>query len=506
MNPLVIRLAVAGLLLAASGCASSKPAVKEEDRKRIDKAFAELEGKQEAGGPEDKKTALQDQPQVKVPPPKKKGPRPDWVDMSPQDPTYYHGVGSSSEGWEQARSRALGDLASQIQVQVTSIVRSVTTERGYTRDRAAGTEVTSDFVHEVKLLAQQTVADYEIVGQWAGQNQYWVYVRIAREKVKERLEKDLSDAIKIATDHYMAGTREEKGGDISEALKSYTRGLAALRKFLGQPIETDIGGKRVILNNEIERAISRLLANVELKPEEPTKQKARTGKPLAEPLAIAVSYKGRALVDIPIRFSFVKGEGELEQQLRTDIEGRAASHVHRVATVERANMVEARIDLEELTGQEASQVEGLRAYLEKIGGRPVVFFISTEETRILVQVEESNLGLPVHDSYFASFIKDRLAEETGATFTEMRQDANLLLKGRVSSRFSSQEGKINFCYADVVMSLQDLKTGEELYSKKLDRVKGYHLNREEAGRRAIEAAAVEIAGELMKYVGREAGP
>lgn len=506
MRTAVLEGILVCLVIGVAGCVSSKPGLTDAERRRIDQSFGELENESEAGKPKPEKTAPQDQQKAAAVAAPTKGPRPGWVDAAPQDPGFYHGVGSSNDGWEPARSRALGDLAGQIEVQVTSMVRSVVAEQGFTRGKVAGNQVASEYVHEVELLAKQTVTDYEIAGQWSGKNQYWVYVRLDRAQVKAKLEKELGDAVKMAVDHYLAGSRMEKSGEISEALKSYARGLAALRKFLGQPIEAEVSGRRIILTNECERSVSRLLSGVELKPDEPSRQRARAGKPLPEPLVVSVSYKGQPLADLPIRFTFIKGEGELVGLQRTDAKGRAASLVHRVISAERANMVEARIDVEELTGQEASQIAGLRAYLEKIGGPPAHFIISTDETRIMVQVEENNLGVPVADSYFASFIKGRIAGETGATFTELKQEANLLLKGRVSSRYSSSQGKINFCYADVVVSLQDLKTSEELFSTKLDRIKGYHLDREEAGRKAIEAAATGVADSLMKYLEKEAGP
>jgi len=502
----MLRGILAGLVIIGAGCAASKPAVTESERRRVEQSFDELEGGQEAGKTEAAKAAPQEQPRSVAVVAPTKGPKPGWVDGVPQDSGFYYGVGSSGEALEQARSRALGNLASQIEVQVTSMVRSVATERGFTRGKVNGSEVASEYTQEVELLAKQTVTDYEIAGQWSDGNQYWVYVRLDRARVKARLDKELSDARKMALDHYLAGSRMEKSGEISEALKSYTRGLAALRKFLGQLIEAEVEGRSVILTNECERSISRLLAGIELKSEEPTRQRARVDKPLPEPLVVSVSYKGQPLADMPIRFAFVKGAGELAGLQRTDAKGRAACLVYRVTSAERTNSVEARLDVEEFTGQEASQVAGLRAYLEKIGGRPAHFIIATDETRILVQVEETNLGAPVADSYLASFIKGRIAGETGATFTETRQEASLLLKGRVSSRYSSSEGKIKFCYAEVAMSLQDLRTGEELFSTKLDRVKGYHLDRDEAGRRAIEAAAVGVADSLMRYIGTEAGP
>ena len=74
-------------------------------------------------------------------------------------------------------------------------------------------------------------------------------------------------------------------------MKSYTRGLAVLRKFIGQPVEIDGVGERIILNNELERSIRKLVADIELIAQEPMRRKARPGKLLTEPLEVKVGYR-----------------------------------------------------------------------------------------------------------------------------------------------------------------------------------------------------------------------
>ena len=123
-----------------------------------------------------------------------------------------------------------------------------------------------------------------------------------------------------------------------------------------------------------------------------------------------------------------------------------------------------------------------------------------------MDVDEENLGDRVVNSYLSSHLKDLIADKTGATFTEDRSQATVVLKGSVQSRFSSQMGNINFSYATAFVSLVDARTGEELYSTKLERIKGYHLDRAESGRKAIENATNQIYDKVMQYMIRELGP
>jgi len=476
------------------GCGSSRPPPK-VDRSRIQQRFDELEGRG---------SSVQSQAPVAAAP-RQGGPRPEWVITPTRDPAFYHGIGSSAVNWQDARTKAIGDLAQDIKVQVTSLIKDYIEEKGYSGRQGAGSVITTDFRSEVELLAQQTITDYEIADQWSGGGDHWILLRLSREQVRRKMQKEWDDAVRLAADHYRAGLRDERLNMV-EALKSYAKGLIALRKFLGQPVEVTVGGKNVLLNNEIERAMSRVIGAIDLVAEGDTRLKARVGKTMNQDLSVRLSHNGRPLSALPIRFSFTKGQGELVEKAHTDASGRAATRIYKIITADPANTIEARIDIEQLTGQNASELQSLGQKLERIGAQRVLFYVSTTEYRILVQIEESNLGNVVSDAYFSNFIKNQVAAKTGATFTDHREEANFIIEGRASSRYSSKQGNIHFCYATASVRFKDLKTGEELYSNKVDRIKGYALDQNEAGLKAVEKAVSQIGQELMKYVTTEMGP
>ena len=484
----MVYLAVLLWTASISGCASSKVDLdKERIRRRSEEAFGELEG--EETGRSSRSTT-----------------RPGWIEMPPQNESNYYGVGGPSEGWDPARAQALNQLAQGIEVKVVSEVRSMELVRERMVGKVQVEEIESEFQQEIKLLATQTITDYQRVDQWKEEGQYWILLKLEKQKVRDTLQKELEDARKLALDHYRAGVTEEREQRIGAALKSHLRGMAAIRRFLGLPVETVFQGRNILLSNEIERSVRDLLAGVDIAVQPPDRRKVRVGQPLVAPLVVQASYQGMPLGDMPLCFEFIKGKGDLEKKVRTDVRGRAACKVFKVTTEEPVNVVEAQLDLEELVGQEENQVENLRQVLTRIGGGQARFFISTQEKRVMMRIEEENLGTVVPDSYLENFLKKQIAGQMGGIFSQTAQDADLLLEGSARSRLFTKKGEINWCYATVTVRLQDLKTGEELYSTKLDRVKGYHLEREEAGHRAIEKAAGLVYEELSKHLEKEINP
>jgi len=490
--------------VSISGCASSKVDLDTEQiRRRSKEALGELEGG-ETRGASQPTTRRSSQSTTRGS--NQSATRPYWIEMPPQDESSYYGVGGPAEGWDPARAQALNQLAQGIEVKVVSEVRSMEMARERRVGKGRVEEIESEFQQEIKLLATQVITDYQLVDQWREEGKYWILLKLEKQKVRDKLQKELDDARKLALDHYRAGVAEEREQRIGGALKSHLRGMAAIRKFLGLPVEAVFQGRNILLNNEIERSVRDLLGGVEIAAQSPNRRKVRVGQPLSAPLVVQASYQDNPLGNMPLQFEFIKGMGELEKKVRTDVRGQAACRVFKVTTEEPANVVEAHLDLEELVGQEENQVEGVRQTLARIGGGQARFFISTQEKRVMIRIEEENLGTVVSDSYLENFLKKQIAGQMKGIFSETVQDADLLLEGSASSRLFTKKGEINWCYATVTVRLQDLKTGEELYSTKLDRVKGYHLEKEEAGRRAIEKAAGLVYKELSTHLKREINP
>jgi hypothetical protein len=252
--------------------------------------------------------------------------------------------------------------------------------------------------------------------------------------------------------------------------------------------------------------MSRLIGEMELVPDGPTRIRTRANQPINQSFTVRLSYRGQPLAALPIRFNIVKGQGQLVEQAYTDSRGLAASRVYTITTVDPANTIEARLDLEGMTGQKEGELQSMRQYLERIGATPVHFFVSTADLRILIKVDESNLGEKVSDSFFAATIKEQIARETGATFTNNVGEASFIIEAKVSSTFATMQGNIHFCYGTASVSFRDLKTNEELFGSKVDRVKGYALDREVAGRKAIEMAIKKLGPDLMSFVSKEMSP
>lgn len=94
------------------------------------------------------------------------------------------------------------------------------------------------------------------------------------------------------------------------------------------------------------------LGSLQLRTVSGDEQTAKPGKPLAKPLTarIVAALPGgeKSISDLPIRFTFETGQGELDPLVRTDTNGRADAVVRQVAPGASKSSVIGRVDLEQL--------------------------------------------------------------------------------------------------------------------------------------------------------------
>lgn len=166
---------------------------------------------------------------------------PDWVQRTPNHPSYFHGVGMASKTprqdfRERARQNALTELAEGISVTISasSVLSFFEYDNTY-----------SEYFREnVRTSTQQQLEGYELVDNWENDHQYWVYYRLSRarwEQVKqERIDRALSASLsKFEQARTFAGR-----GNAADALGWYIRSVEDIRDFLGEDLRTAIDGEQ----------------------------------------------------------------------------------------------------------------------------------------------------------------------------------------------------------------------------------------------------------------------
>ena len=265
-------------------------------------------------------------------------PRPAWLQTRPVADGFIAGIGaaavasSTARGaYNQALARALREVATQLNVRVTSVSTMTVTEQA--------NDVLTEYASDTALQAGAELEGTEIMDSWVGADTCWVYVRLdlgdyrERRRLRrlrrlrledqlDRLMHDLSNAPPAVA--LSSGLRAHQlvtstpNGERPEFGRRRAPILSALRQRLSNLQLTSSGGV-VVVDAPDGAEISVVVESAD------------------------VPHMGAS--GLPVRWSFASGKGEMVPLTWTDVDGRAST---RIETTTPGATVLASIDLDAL--------------------------------------------------------------------------------------------------------------------------------------------------------------
>ncbi len=421
--------------------------------------------------------------------------QPAWVTKRPVDPSYYIGIGAtqktkgSTDYIQKAKDAALNDLASGITVTVSSeIMRKVVETNASMED---------NFKSQIQTSAKAELEGVEWVDTYDGDGQYWVYCRISKAAYEAARQRKIKSALKLSTDLYQSGVKFEKEGSVSRALTYYVQALGPMEKYLGEPLEADIGGKKVILVNEIFSSLQNLLGQIELTSLTP-KQDGKVGMPLKKPFEVTAALSGTKpgpIANLPLRFSFIRGGGDMVNTNTTDNTGDVKCDIHKITATDKIQIVEAKIFLAGMISADSSSVI-LSAVLNSLSVPSTRMVLSVTGLQVYVDADESQFGAKLDQPRIEPAIKNKLVEK-GFAFTNDVGTASVVINIKADSRRGSQTMGLCVSYVDATVSVLDMRSGEEIYKNSMNNVKGISDTFEKGAFKAFDECAKSIVDGLI---------
>jgi hypothetical protein len=251
-------------------------------------------------------------------------------------------------------------------------------------------------------------------------------------------------------------------------------------------------------------------------------QKGVVGGSLRNPLQLKILYRGQPAPSIPVRFVWVDGSGQIDQNTRSDGQGLVSTTVSNLGpTGKRINKIRAVVNVYPSDPHIQDELEKAMA--------PVYALFTyelppVEDIRIAVLVNEYNLGTLQHES----FLKNRLVQSLGSmklqVLKEIPRDsmpsrydmgggpglakklkamsavADMAIVGEVKATLldTSAGSSLIFSRSRAVVKIFDLASEREVGGVDLS-LKAAGPDRDEAGRRGLE----KISGNASRAVEKE---
>ncbi|MCW3805195.1 LPP20 family lipoprotein [Plebeiibacterium marinum] len=403
--------------------------------------------------------------------------KPDWVKQRPNNPDYYIGravalkQGSEITYRSEARNKALKQLSSEIKVNISSNSILSQFENNY--------QVKEQFESKTYESVEATLEGYEVF-TWEGKKEYWVMMRLSKEKYALHKKMKLDNAKKISATYYYEGQESINKGSIYQGLLFYIQAIKAIKPHVGEDLTyRDINGN-INLGSDIFSAIQDAFKKVKLQPEHNSYQ-IQFSKELKMPLTLEAFYYDETgdqvlLPNIPLRFYFSQGEGELTKATTTNNEGKAVCDIHRLISKRKNQQITATFNTEKFYEEEADDTKVLlQAFFHEELLPSATFNIEVQKSSAYIEINETVFGDQPSSQTFGNMMRAELAQSY-FNITQNKNEADFVVK--INTNFVAGDEKkgqgysLFIVFVEFHMSITDNKTHMEIFADGFSDFKG----------------------------------
>ena len=421
--------------------------------------------------------------------------KPSWVKTRPHSKEHYIGIAFASKSQypqkyrQIAKDEALRDLASEIQVNISAeFLHRIAEQGGMLEDEMRSL---------VKSKTQANLKGYDLVDSWEDKARYWVYYRLSKKEYTRRYKERKKKITALARDLYFKAKKSEHLKDISSALRYSVQALAVLDEFLGEPLQISYKGQNLYLQNELYASIQSNFSCLKLKPAKPI-IKAKKGFGLHQPLRVKISCTASGnkfpVSGLPVRFSFVKGGGQLVSRAVSDENGVAVCPVSQISSSEKTQIIRVEINTREL-------FQGKQIPLKNLTIPESRFILKISAITAYMEASEENMGEKLKVRLIAPKLKKALSAK-GFSFTDDVSEADYLIKINAQTREALSMLGTTMVKADVTVSVTSLRTGEDIYENGFTTFPGMGFKSDQAGSASLEFAARKMEGIAEEIVAK----
>ncbi len=445
---------------------------------------------------------------------------PEWVQRGQRaelsDAQFMQGFGVAGStkdverDWIRAKDGARAEIARQIRVQIDAVVADTLSEQEG--------EVASATTMVTRSSVDMLLEGVRIAEQWydVKKKVYYALAVLDRMEAGRRLTRQMAEADRAAQAYWEGAETDRSEGRWMPALRGIFRTQEARCRALSlehvrsivwkmgdvwEEFDQDLGEKRSspLAIAKVEREVGRMISELKLRAASGDGQQMTWGAALTEPLVVKAVWRSengeRSVEGVSVRFGFERSTGALDSVDVTDALGQAACNVYRVSGEMETARVVARVDTT-VFGTEFTHPNTGR-WLAQLAKIRTVFTLQRKLRRLFVAMDETVLEEAIGENMVAALLKERISQWGKVAIAEDRTSAEWILEGQAAVRAGQLTAGIYSCYATVTVRLFEVQSRTELFKKRLDGVKAFHIDQREAGRRALEKAGAQIAEDVV---------
>ena len=416
--------------------------------------------------------------------------KPDWVINEPNsNDEYWVGIGIVEKPLpenyrEIAQQRALNEISSQINVQLTSTVTSVIQELNY--------DVDEYFSSIIETRINQNINYVEYVDNYESKTDYKAYARLSKTKYFADLARKRGKA--VSTSLEFIAKSEPFNVNSFNYLSS---ALLEIWPFLDQDLDVkspDGNQKRVNLASYIKIKLFDYIDRIQFIPETDPYILTILSEDGSFYKANCMDKKtSKALANIPVLYQ-VNDKGKLSPGI-SNTDGVLSLNPFLDGKISKPTHISHTLDLSKLVDQNLIPILAPMV-------RNTIVALEIKGPDFAMRSDENNLGKKLDPPFISSAIKEYFVVNLSGKFTT-ENNADYIISLVVNTVPRSEEPDsygFYYVYANAELSIISSVDNKQLYSKSITQVKGGHPDLKLAGNQALKKLLKEIKSELPKIV------
>jgi hypothetical protein len=432
--------------------------------------------------------------------------KPKWVKKRPSEKEYYIGIGMAHKNQasgldyaKKARADALREMTSEIEVNVSSNSLLRQFEDNY--------EFQETFESEISTSAEENLTGYE-VQTWENKREYWVLMRLNKNKYQRRKDLDLNMAKKRAASFLLEARQLREKQEITASLAAYFKAIESLQHHLKDDLTYRSIDGNINFGSDIIQDLRNIFAQISITPENPD-YNISFSKSMESPLKLKVEYylrSGRKIPvhNFPLHFYFSEGGGILQEKVVTNHGGEAGSYIQKLESSRKKQQVTATFDQSVLLQKENIESPLVAFFLPKETIPRARFNIELQKATAWFSARENALDNPTPSTAFCNRLKSQLNE----TYFNFTQDPEIA-KYQVAVKVNFRRGEVKkgngyevyLVFADLFISVLSTESQTEIFNGTISGIKGmrpgsYDYALREASENLLEQFKKEIYPQL----------
>lgn len=410
-------------------------------------------------------------------------PKPNWVSGKPASSVYFYGVGlaqkspSNPEYLEVAKKNALNDLASEIEVNVSSSSILYTLERDY--------KFESEFSETIRTTTNKDIAGYELADSWQNEDQYWVFYRLNRADYYAAKEREKRAALENAADFYSVGLSAWENNQLKSAFDLQVRALSILKPYWAENNEYELNGKTVKLDNRALQQLQEMAAEVvlEVRPSPIQLNLANHYSVVCE-VSVLNKTTQQPLPGVSVQYRYRNNTGLQRGTQTSDGNGSVRVAIDQPDLLKQHHQLEVQVVLSDLIDPRAADAD-VRKIIDGLPAASLTVPVTFERPVVYLKSREQNL----HYREQLTILRDHLSNELikkGFAVARTPAEANMTIHINASTRDGGTSSGFALAYLDLQVKLTDPSGANILYEQAFTDLKGASNTPERAGIRAFD--------------------